>query len=262
LQQKPGSEDETEVLKAEFNRMLDRLQTAFEMQDAFISNASHELRNPLTAIMGETEVALARTDRSTDDYIGSLNRILNEANRLEEISTALLRLAKASFDSRGFSSDSLRLDEMLWDVRRSVLAMNRNAQINIHLDHLPDDPDQLLVTGNEGLLAMAMSNIIGNACKFSANAPVEVTLSHAGEQLVIAVVDSGIGISATDLPHVFEPFFRSEGVRQIGGFGIGLPLSQRIVGVHGGQIKVESVVGAGTTVTVSLPRRTATGIAA
>lgn len=255
LQHKSGSEDETEILKVEFNRMLDRLQTAFEMQDAFISNASHELRNPLTAIMGEAEVALARNDRSTDDYIGSLNRILNEVNRLEEISTALLRLAKASFDSRGFSSDSLRVDEMVWDVRRSVSAVNRNAQINIHMDNLPDDPDQLLITGNEGLLAMALSNIIGNACKFSANAPVEVTLSLSGEQLLITVTDSGIGISATDLPHVFEPFFRSEGVRQIGGFGIGLPLSQRIIGMHGGHIKVESEMGTGTTVTVSLPRR-------
>ena len=260
LKQKTGSEDETEVLKAEFNLMLDRLQTAFEMQDAFISNASHELRNPLTAIMGEAEVALARADRSTEDYIGSLSRILNEANRLEDISTALLRLAKACFDSRGFSSGSLRIDEMVWDVRRSMIAMNRNAQINIHMDHLPDDPDQLLVTGNEGLLAIALSNIIGNACKFSANAPVDVTLNDTVQQLVIIVKDRGIGISAIDLPHVFEPFFRSEGVRQIGGFGIGLPLSQRIVGMHGGQIKVESEVGSGTTVTIYFPKRTAASI--
>lgn len=257
----PGERDEVGKLKATFNEMLNRLETAFELQDSFISNASHELRNPLTAIIGETEVALTRTERTTAEYRATLEKVLAEATRLETLTSALLQLAQARFDRGRFVLTDIRLDELIFDVKSSMAAISPRSQVNVVVNDLPTDADQLLVRGNEGLLRIALSNIIHNACKFSHGKPVDVILELRDVGLVVRVIDRGMGIAKDDLPKVFEPFFRSEKVRAIGGFGIGLPLTHRIVQMHGGKIDIASTEGTGTEVSVSLPHAANSGLA-
>lgn len=255
-----GERDEVGMLKATFNEMLNRLETAFELQDSFISNASHELRNPLTAIIGETEVALTRSERSTAEYRATLEKVLAEASRLETLVSALLQLAQARFDRGRFVLSDLRIDELIFEVKSSMAAISPRSQVNVVVNDLPADADLLLVRGNEGLLRIALSNIIHNACKFSHGKPVDVILELKDGRLLVRVIDRGMGIAKDDLPKVFEPFFRSEKVRAIGGFGIGLPLTQRIVRMHGGKIDIASSEGTGTEVSLSLPHAELSGL--
>lgn len=242
------SKDELANLSNTFNQMLERLENSFVSQKNFISNASHELQNPLTAIAGEIEVTLTR-DRSPAEYKISLERLQNETERLEKLTKNLLKLAQADQQEVESQAETFRIDELIMEVLEEV----RQPAIRLSLEDLPEDPNRLIVSGNKALLGTALKNLLENACKFSNQKPVWLHLKAGEHAIQISIRDQGIGIPAVDLQNIAEPFFRAHNARGIPGTGIGLNLSNKIITQHNGSLKVKSQEGQGTEVIVSLP---------
>jgi len=251
LREKEGKDEISELSKT-FNRMLDRLQTSFDIQNNFVSNASHELKTPLTAIIGEAEIVLSK-ERSPEEYKQALEVILKEAEKLEALTTALLSLAQSGFNKNKDNEVPVRMDELLFDIKETINRIDPGNRIKLLLQDMPLDEDKLVVQGNPQLLKLAISNIILNACKYSNNQEVTVKLTCPGKEALISITDIGIGIPHDDIQHVFVPFFRASNTGSFKGYGVGLPLSMNIIRQHNGNIKVDSEEGKGTVVTVWLP---------
>lgn len=251
LPEKKGK-DEIWELSYTFNEMLDRLQTAFETQNNFVSNASHEFRTPIAVIIGESELALA-SGRKEEELRKSIQSIMAQAEKMQHISNSLLSLAQTGFDGKRQEWRRLRIDELIWEVKFNVERITNTSSVEINMEQLPSSAEDLIVEGNEQLLKLAFSNIVLNACKYSENRAVTVTLRAVEDYIHIVTDDKGIGIPKHDLAHVFEPFFRASNSMKFQGYGIGLPLSLNIIRLHHGMIKVNSTEGKGTTVLVALP---------
>ena len=243
--------DDLRRLARTFNRLLERLETSFDGQRTFVRNASHELRTPLTASIGELQVLLAR-ERSAEVYREGAASVLGELLQLKELINNLLDLAQA--DEAVPLTEDVRLDELLWEVREAVAPAQRSrVQVDLgDLSELPDDPAVFELKGHRMLLARALGNLVDNALKYS-GAEQRVTLSlrcPAGSGCVVRVADAGRGIAADDLAQVLQPFFRAASVREVVGHGVGLPLAQRILALHGGTLALRSEPGRGTVAEV------------
>lgn len=237
--------DEIGELATTFNELLDRLETAFQMQKQFISNASHEIKNPLTSIIGEAEVVLEKP-RSPEEYVQVLKNISREADRLDAMVANLLHLAKTGFDEKLLRNDLLRMDELILEVVESLAFKNPESKILLDLENLPEDSSQLEYSGNKSLLRIAISNLIDNACKFSSNMPVSVRIHCTYTQICIEVEDQGIGIPDQELTYVVQPFYRAPNARSFSGSGIGLSLADRIIEMHGGILELVKRIPNGT----------------
>lgn len=246
--------DELSHLIATFNTMLDRLETAFETQNNFISNASHELSTPLTAIIGEADVTLTKT-RKPEEYETSIKIILDEAERLEKITKSLLFLAQTGFDGKKQKMEVVRTDQLLWDVKETIDKLNPNNQVHLDLSLMPDTPEKLKIMGNSQLLHLAVSNIVSNGCKYSSNKPVQVSIGSTNKEVIIIVKDQGIGIPESEIKYIYDPFFRASNTKNFEGYGIGLPLARNIIRLHNGILKVTSQKNEGTVVQIRLPLR-------
>jgi signal transduction histidine kinase len=245
-----NGKDEIAELALTFNRMLDRLEQSFDAQKQFVSNISHELRTPLAAIIAEAEVSAIK-DRSPEEYRATLRMLLQDARRLSRLSSDLLDFAKASYDTYGISLKELRLDEVLMDARQVILRTNSDYRADLVFEKEIEDGDRIVIVGNEYLLKVAFSNLIENACKFSADHRCHISIGFAAGQTMLRFRDTGIGIPAHDLPTIFTPFYRGENKRYAPGNGIGLSLTKRIITRHQGTITVESRQGEGTTFTIA-----------
>jgi len=244
--------DEIGRLAKTFNKMLERLETSFSMQKSFIANASHELRTPLTSINGQLEVLMMK-DRSTDEYKASLTSVLDDIKSLIDLSNRLLLVARTSAEGPLHFNKKIRIDEILWQAQEEILRFNNNYRINISMDNSLTDSDQMIVVGDESLLKVAVSNLIDNACKYSADHSVDIRFRHIEKFIEVEFEDRGIGISETDQKKIFEPFYRGSNTISYSGTGIGLPLVNQIIKNHNGIIKLTSVLGKGTIVTLLLP---------
>lgn len=244
--------DEMGELSNTFNDMLNRLETAFETQNNFISNASHELRTPLTAIIGEADVCLSK-QRTPQEYIETISIILDEAEKLDKKTKALLFLAQTGFNGKTLAFNRIRIDQLLWDVKETVERINPQSKIHIDMSLLPADPMKLKVNGNEQLLHLAFSNIISNACKYSNFQQVNISIGVSNTHMIVVVRDKGIGIPKEELPYIYDPFFRASNTKKYEGYGIGLPLARNIIRIHKGELVVSSEAEQGTTVQIKLP---------
>jgi signal transduction histidine kinase len=244
--------DEIGRLAKTFNKMLERLETAFAMQKSFISNASHELRTPLTSINGQLEVLMMK-DRSTVEYKIALGSVLEDIKSLIDLSNRLLLIARTSAEGPSSYSNKIRIDEILWQAQEDLKKINPGYQINIEMESSVTDSDQMIVAGDEYLLKVAASNIMENACKYSADQTVNIRFGYAEKWIKVAFKDKGIGISEEDLRKIFEPFYRGANAITIPGTGIGLSLVNQIINNHNGLVKLTSEIGKGTTVTLMLP---------
>nr|WP_240337148.1 HAMP domain-containing sensor histidine kinase [Rufibacter sp. SYSU D00308] len=250
--QERESRDEIGNLISTFNQMLERLETSFYMQKSFISNASHELRNPLTAIRGELEVTLLK-DRSPEEYRASLETLQKETGRLEKLTSDLILLAQTGFDEQAVRQEEVRIDEVLLEVKANLdhqLPQNKNR---LDLSGLPADPDLITVRGNRNLLQIAIKNVLENASKFSDHQEVVVGFTCQEQQVLVQVRDQGIGIPEQEVNRVLEPFYRAQNARSRTGTGIGLAMTEKIMRLHGGSIQIESTLQNGTTVTLTFP---------
>ncbi|MBK9013119.1 MAG: HAMP domain-containing histidine kinase [Saprospiraceae bacterium] len=238
-------DDEIGQLAIAFNSTLDRLQAAFEAQRRFISNASHELRNPMTAIIGETEVLLAK-ERSPKEYRAALQIIQTEAERLEQLTNDLLGLASSDSMGKLPSPELLALDGLLLEVLDKFPAERQLLKI-------PDFDSVPMILASRSLLASALRNLVENAFKFSGNQPVTVEMAQVPNGCIIKVSDTGIGIPAAELGNIYQPLYRARNARRFRGTGFGLPLAKKVIEIHGGNLEVQSEEDSGTTATVFLP---------
>ena len=244
--------DPISELKYTFNDMLNRIETSFETQKNFISNASHELNTPLTSIIGEADLILSK-ERSIPEYEKALTNILVEAEKLEEKTKALLFLARTGYTENTKRFDKVRVDELLMEVQQNLSRVNKNLKIKMDFSLLPESPEKLKIKGNEQLLHLAISNIISNASKYSDNNEVYLALGATEQSVVIIIKDKGIGIPESEMPYIFDPYFRASNTFNYEGYGIGLPLSRNIIKMHNGELLIKSVEKSGTTVQIILP---------
>ena len=247
-----NSEDEWNYLTKTLNDLLNRLQESFEIQRRFISSASHELSNPLTSISSQLEVALQR-NREAEDYKQVMQSVYQDVRHLSKLTQTLLEFASVSGNAGGIELNLIRIDEVLMRLPGEMTKADKDYSVRFEFDQLPENESSLLVFGNAELLFTAIKNIVSNACKYSQNRLAKVKLSVDQTNIIIAVEDDGKGIPENELPNIFQPFYRTEDSRPIIGFGLGLPLVNRIVKLHKGHIKVRSVVGKGTTFLIQLP---------
>ena len=247
-----GTKDEIDALSNTFNDMLDRLEITFEMQNNFVSNASHEFRTPLTVISGEAQLGLSQPE-IPEIARHSFQTIFRESEKLEHLTNSMLSLAQTGFDGKKEQWDQLRIDELILFVKANVDQIIPENAVQIDFDHLPDDERKLIVNGNETLLKAAFTNIVLNSCKYSDNKPVSVKIKADATNVMIEITDQGIGIPNREIAQIFVPFFRASNTDRYKGYGIGLPLTNNIIKMHQGSIVVRSEVGVGTSFVTYLP---------
>ncbi len=252
----PSSGDEIEALGQSFNGVLDRLFEALERQKRFTGDASHQLRTPLAALLGQVEVAL-RHPRTVDDYRLALEQVQEQGMHLREIVEMLLYLARADAETRLENLGALDLVDWLPGHLQSWASYPRYRDLQLVVD--PHQP--CLITAHSALMGQLLDNLIDNAFKYSdAGAPVIVRLQVETDRVVLSVEDRGIGIAEADLPHLFEPFYRSESARMQGrsGVGLGLAIALRIAQVFGGSLSAYRLTSPqGSRFTLSLSRQSA-----
>ncbi len=250
----PNNGDELARLAAAFNEMLDRIST-FEMQHSFVSNASHELRTPLTLITNQIEVALIKP-RTDGEYREILLSILEDINKLNTLSNGLLELAQ--FDVKHIQVPWLTvdLDEVLYEAVATILHKHPDYNITFMTDSQDEDASlpSIQIRAEESLLTMAFINLLENGCKFSPDHRARIRLVIAPATVQVTIDDRGIGIAASELDYIFQPFYRATNARVVSGNGIGLSLTEKIIKLHGGSIAVQSQLNIGTTFIISLPR--------
>lgn len=245
--------DELQKLALTINDLLDRLQASFNLQRRFIDNASHELSTPLASIASQMDVALQR-ERTGEEYKKALLSMNDDVRRLSMLVRSLLEIAKVSGSMGGTELTSVRIDELLMRMPADLKKISPIYEVNLEFDELPDDESKLIIYGNEHLLYSAIKNIVHNACKFSEDKKAMLKLSFTKEDIVVAITDKGPGIDEYDLKNIFQPFYRSNRHQSyVSGAGLGLSLAQRIIGLHKGNIAVESQIGKGTTFIITIP---------
>lgn len=240
--------DEIGQLSGTLNSLIARLENAVCEIQRFTADASHELRTPLAALRSEAESAL-RSKRTPDEYERTLVVVVDEATRLGRLTDQLLNLSRLDAGTVQYGRDCVRLDALLLDVAEQLrpLAQQRNVRLNIGVVQ----PCELL--GDDIRMSQALFNVLENALKYtSPEGHVEIHCRVTGLRAVIEVQDTGIGIPAEQLPHVFDRFYRGDASRNcsIGGTGLGLSIARAAVLAHGGTIEIASQPETGTKVTI------------
>ncbi|PWJ58890.1 signal transduction histidine kinase [Dyadobacter jejuensis] len=249
----PNQNDEIGRLTSTFNKLLDRIETAFQMQKIFVANVSHELKNPLTKIRSQLEVSLLKT-RDPETYQKTIRSVLEDIHELAQLSNTLLELAKVSEDHHELLTEVIRVDDLLLDCRQTLSQTYSQYHILIQFDNLPEDDAWLELTASTTLLKTAFLNLMDNACKFSEDHTVRVGIEAFENKLIVFFDDSGKGIPMNDKSLVFQPFYRSENTANVKGYGIGLSLVERIVKLHNGTITIDSKETKGTTFVLEFSR--------
>ena len=243
--------DELERLGIAFNDLLTRLQDSFERQKRFTAEASHQLRTPLTAMIGQLDVALRR-DRSEEEYRCALKAVHQQSAKLRQIVEMLLFLSREGAEARPPDLEQLELRSWLADYLQSWSAHSRFPDMHYELE----SGDPICIRAHHELLGEAINNLLDNACKYSEpGTPIRIGVKRSAAGPRLAVADRGIGISPQELPQVFDPFFRSEETRRRGanGIGLGLAVARRILSVFNAQVTVQSAAGEGSQFIVTFP---------
>jgi signal transduction histidine kinase len=240
--------DEIGRLIQSFNQTLERLENLFTSQRRLLADVSHELRTPLTVIKGNVDL-MRRMKRLDEESLSSIDQ---EAGRLTRLVGGLLLLAQAESGKLSLDMKPVELDTLLLEVFQEMRVL-AGGKLKMRMG----DIDQALVKGDRDRLKQVLLNLVGNAIQYTPpGGEVIMSLAKIGEQVRIVVRDTGPGISAEDLPFIFERFYRAEKSRtraRSTGFGLGLSIAQWIVENHGGTVEVESEEGAGTTFAIWLP---------
>jgi two-component system OmpR family sensor kinase len=250
--EEPRSRDEIGRLAATFNQMINRLEQAFERERQFTADASHELKTPLAVLRGDIEVTLRR-ERSPDEYRRVLNSSLEEIARVTKLTDDLLTLARSDTDQTVLERETVRLDILAAEACDYMTSLARSAGVALDF-HGPEEA--IVVEGDQKRLTQLLVNLLDNAIKYtSEGGNARLLLSTKDGSAVIEVSDTGRGIPASALPHIFERFYRQTDPRdsRVTGFGLGLAISKWIADAHGGTIEVESEEGKGSRFSVKLP---------
>ncbi|HEX8186441.1 MAG TPA: HAMP domain-containing sensor histidine kinase [Blastocatellia bacterium] len=247
-----GSNDEIGRLAATFNEMISKLEQAFERERRFTADASHELKTPLAVLRGDIEVTLRR-ERAAEEYKRVLASSLEEIARLTKLTDDLLTLARSDAGERMLELEPVRLDHLAAEAHAYMQPLAESVGVSLSYDG-PRSP--VVVEGDEKRLKQLLVNLLDNAIKYTpSGGRARLALAAKDSSALIEVADSGRGIPATALPHVFERFYRQSDPKdsRVTGFGLGLAISKWIVDAHGGTIEVESTEGKGSRFSIRLP---------
>jgi heavy metal sensor kinase len=248
----PESSSEIGWLAHAFDRMIERLQATFNREHRFAADIAHELRTPLTALKGRIGVTLSQP-RSVSEYQQTLQSLEKEVDRLSRLSHDLLFLARLEQGQLRPQRVAQDLSDLLGAIVEQMLPLAETKAVRLIEQVAPD----LSLNGDADYLIRLFINLIDNAIKFTPSGGTVVIRAAATERnLAITISDSGPGIPPEHLPYLFDYFYRVEADRgrASGGSGLGLAIAAEIVRAHGGEIRVSSQVGAGTTFTVHLAR--------
>ena len=254
--------DELARLSLTLNEMIARLETSFGALRRFTADASHELKTPLTVLRADVERAM-NTNYSSTDQLVALEEALQETTRMADLVDSLLTLARADEGRFDLHRELVPLEPLVREVFETVLILGEDAGLSVTMPVV----EPVTVLGDRLRLRQLFLNLVTNAIKYTPRGGrVEVTLDRRGDAAAFSVRDTGIGISAADLPYIFERFWRADRARsrrvptadgrwvdERGGFGLGLAISQYIAQAHGGSLAVQSRLGRGSTFTVTLP---------
>ena len=243
------NEDEINQLINEVNNLLSRLESSFERISQFSSDASHELKTPLTIIRGEIEVTL-RKERTTDEYKNALNNSLNELTLIEQTINDLLFLAKNEKDLMVDKQENFYFDELIDESINEIksFAILHQVEINFVLE------DSIEFKGFPNLLKIALKNALKNAIQFSHKNSQVIVKSYINDGIFnISIQDFGIGIPLNEQEKIFEKFYRTDKSRNknSGGTGLGMSILKKIIDIHKGIIKITSKENIGTTIILS-----------
>lgn len=235
-------EDEIAQLAIAFNKLLTDLEIVFRNQEDFVSNASHELRTPLAVIVVETNYLLSK-ERKTEEYINHFSKLVEDLKKMNTLLNSLLELAQINRD-HALLLTALRIDEIIYDAIDEIKTKHEGRKIVLKIQY-PENEDDLIIQGNQGMLTMAMKNLIDNACKFS---DMEVTIEFiiTDNSIKINIIDKGIGIPPDEMKSIGRPFKRASNAKFIGGFGIGLSLVSKILELHHADMIIHSTRNEGT----------------
>jgi two-component system, OmpR family, sensor histidine kinase CiaH len=233
-------------------RTLKPIEEAHEAQARFTADASHELRTPIAAMQTETEVALMDPKLTLVDAKQQLTSNLEELAKLTNLTESLLGLAQYEGDTRP-DMESVALGSVLKSATEKIQPLADQKRITIQIPQAVEER----VRANEQLLAEVLVIVLDNAVKYSdKKSAIVVVVRQEHKQILIDITDHGQGIRATDLPHIFDRFYRADTARNkqhVDGYGLGLPLAKRIMALQGGDISAVSKVGEGSTFTISIP---------
>ncbi|HET8550339.1 MAG TPA: ATP-binding protein, partial [Bryobacteraceae bacterium] len=252
-----GAGDELDRLIEAFNLMIQRLETSFTQTRQFSTDVSHELRTPLTAIRGQLEVALF-TSATVEQYRDAIVNALEDTERLSQTIRALLLLSQAESGQLALQNTTFDLAQVAGDIVEQFGIPAEAARIEL----ASSIPQQCIVSADRVQVERLMSNLLSNAVKYTpAGGKVHVAVQSSGDDVEIVISDTGVGIPADHLPHIFDRFYRVPGsdtstpaaANVERGLGLGLSFVAWIVKAHHGTIDVHSRVGEGTTFRVSLP---------
>lgn len=247
----PRTDNEIGRLAAAFNEMIARLARTFQQMERFSADASHELKTPLTAIRGEAEVALLG-ERSPEEYRATLASIVEETDRLSAIVNNMLLLSRVDADHVRLKKEYVPLHEAALAALDSVETLAHRKRIALDVGTV----DDVTVCGDRLWLEQLASNLLVNAVKYTPEGgSVTLSVCHDGGAALLSVRDTGPGIPAEHLPHLFDRFYRVDSgrSRDMGGSGLGLNIARWIAESHGGTVSVISVPGEGSEFTVTLP---------
>ncbi|HEY0177885.1 MAG TPA: HAMP domain-containing sensor histidine kinase, partial [Pedobacter sp.] len=246
------NKDEITLLSQNFNNLMEHLEQSFILQKTFVANASHELRTPVTRMIIGAEIALSK-ERQKEDYENALHSVLEDAEKLENIITALLNLARTDLEYNSSLAEDIRLDELIWQLQSEWNYKKGPNQLQVEMINLPMDNDtSLIIKANPTLLQIALDNIISNAFKFSDNQQVNCVMEVTPKGIILTINDKGVGIPEDKLEEIFKPFYSSSGKADHAGSGMGLYMAHKIITLFGGKITVTSTNGAGTTFRIDL----------
>jgi signal transduction histidine kinase len=240
-------------LTVQLNEMIGRLEMSFAALRRFTADASHELKTPLAVLRADVERAMHTTTGSTEQLV-ALEEALHETTRMADLVESLLTLARADEGRFDLMREPVELEPLARDVLETALILGEDAGLKVIMPVVQNG----VVSGDRIRLRQLFLNLITNAIKYTPrDGEVELNLTVSAQEATFTVRDTGIGISAIDLPNVFDRFYRADRVRsrqsERGGFGLGLSISQWIAQAHGGSLSVQSRLHRGSTFTVALP---------
>jgi signal transduction histidine kinase len=245
---------QSHVLTAQ-QELIAQLRELDEAKSALVSTVSHELRTPLTSITGYLELVIdGDAGQLPEEALGMLRIVERNVDRLRNLIEDLLTQSRIESGRHRATVTRVDLDGVTSDVNAALAPIAETNRVTLHVDLPP--PGVLCVDGDRRQLEQALTNLVANAVKFTpAGGEVRVSGRTADGRAVLEVTDTGIGIPADEVPKLFDRFFRASNAAaaEIPGTGLGLSIVKEIVQSHGGEVGVDSAVGAGTTFRLELP---------
>jgi signal transduction histidine kinase len=231
----------------------EKLREVDRLKSEFLASMSHELRTPLNSIIGFADVLLEGLDGDLNERMEEDVRLIRDSGRhLRELIGDILDMSKIEAGRMELRYEEIDLRQMANDIMATAQPLANQKSLSMHLDL---DPKVGFVTADRTRLRQVLWNIMGNAIKFTEKGSVSLSLQDRGDHVLFAIRDSGIGIKEENIPIVFEQFRQIDGGlnRSASGTGLGMPITKKLVEIHGGEIWIESVYGQGSTFLFTVP---------